>query len=511
MHAIQADAADVRLGDATVSAVVWDPPYYDNVDYDAVGEPYQAVLAAMVPDFVSELVVAPKLPQAERTERYERDLVRQAYQARRVVSPGGGIGVFWLAREPAQLKRFLEQVAPAGLQIVRAVRLDTIRTARVVAGTEPQTYLLVLEPIPAAASAVAVDVERVLALATAGALSLYDGLAELLESVWDPAELDGMMDGEFHGPSRQRLAGFLAGHPEPEQLLVELGRMILVRELVNRGARADELRGIDARELAQRLLAQLGFAVAQPIRFSIRTALLECGKVQSRLELADSLESVRGAFLTGCGLIERILRYSSLAWGHLGDRDGWDDHFGLIISSAMPDRPYPGADKLTFGQYEVLFVRLPAAFAGSGDAFNGPFFARISRAMKKAKVHDKLSTLVILRNSVQHDKEATIALPLPQLRRQCCDVFAAACEALGSVDAQQLLPLTVRPDRETRDRYGRRVLRLLDTNDIAIEVYVGSETDLTEPLIYFVSDSSRRDVDPKFLRAAIVEKLLGLT
>jgi hypothetical protein len=71
--------------------------------------------------------------------------------------------------------------------------------------------------------------------------------------------------------------------------------------------------------------------------------------------------------------------------------------------------------------------------------------------------------------------------------------------------------LTVRPVEERRYLYNRRVLRVLDPDGVAIEVYVGSETDLTEPLIYFASDSSRRDADPKFLRAAIVEKLLGLT
>jgi hypothetical protein len=117
--AIQADAADIPLGDSTVSAVVWDPPYYDNVDYDAAGEPYQAILATMVPDLVSALNVPPKLPRPERAQRYERDLVQQACEARRVVDPQGGIGVFWLAREPEELQRFLEMIAPAGLQLLR--------------------------------------------------------------------------------------------------------------------------------------------------------------------------------------------------------------------------------------------------------------------------------------------------------------------------------------------------------------------------------------------------------
>ena len=511
MHVIQADAAAVPLGDSSVSAVVWDPPYYDNVDYDAAGEPYQAILAAMVPDLVSELVVAPKLSAPERTERYEHDLLRQACEARRVVSPSGGIGVFWLAREPTELQRFLEMIAPAGLQLLRAVRLDTIRPPRMVADAGPRTYLLVLQPIPVAASAVVVDAEKVLALATVGTLSLYDGLAALLESVWDPAELDGMIPGEFRGSPRQRLTGFLASHPEPEQLLVELGRITLVRELVNRGARGDELRLIDARGLAQRLLAELGFAVARPARFSIRAALHECEIVQRQLELADSLEAVRGAFLTGCSLIERILRYASLAWGHLACGNRWNEAFGQIISSGMPGRSYAGLDKLTFGQHELLFARLSAMFADSDYAFEKALFGRITRAIKKAKIHDKLSALVALRNGVEHDKEATALLLLPQLRQRCCTVFAEACAALGDLDSQQFLPMTVRPEEERRDRYGRRVLRLLDHDGIAIEAYVESETDLTEPLIYFASDNSRRAVGPKFLRAAIVEKLLGLS
>src|SRR5258708_16716175 len=126
-------------------------------------------------------------------------------------------------------------IARAGLQLVRAVRLDTIRSLRSVPDEGHRTYLLVLQPMPAAASPVVVDAETVLALATEGALSLYDGLAELLESTWDPAELNRLISEELQGSPRQRLAGFLAAQPELEQLLIELGRVTLHRELVNRG------------------------------------------------------------------------------------------------------------------------------------------------------------------------------------------------------------------------------------------------------------------------------------
>ena len=140
VQAIQANADAIPLSEAAVSAVIWDPPYYDNVDYDTVSGHYQSVLAAMVPDLTGEPVFGPRLPRAERVRRYEEDLVQQACEARRVVRPDGSIGVFWLARKPAELSRFLKLIEPAKLKFVRAVRLDAIRPPRG-APVEQQTYL----------------------------------------------------------------------------------------------------------------------------------------------------------------------------------------------------------------------------------------------------------------------------------------------------------------------------------------------------------------------------------
>ncbi len=508
--AIRANADAIPLRDAAVSTVIWDPPYYDNIDYETVSGHYQSVLAAVIPDVTGEPVFQPRLPLAERIRRYEDDLVRQAREARRVVSPNGDIGVFWLAREPAELKRFLELIGPAALQLVHAVRLDTIRATRA-AAAEQQTYLLVLRPIPDPVLEVAVDAEKVLSLAADGALSLYDGLAQLFESVLEPEELDDLIADEGSGSSRQRLAGFLASQPELEQVLIDrIGRPNLLRELVHRGASRQDLRAMDARGIARRLLGLLGFAVARSVRFSIREALHDCDNAARQLELADSAAAVREAFLTGFNRIEAILRYAVYSWTYLECDDQWEPIFERILISAK--HSYPGPKKLSFGHFHVLFCNLPATFAASDQEPANSLFAQISPALKKAKVDQKLSVLVYWRNGVGHDKEYVTSLPVSELRKKCSTALTEACAALAETDSQRVLPVTVRPEEERRDRYNRRVLRLLDPDDAAIEVYVGSETDLTEPLIYFASDNSgRRDINPKFLRASVVEALAGLT
>lgn len=509
VRAIKANGDAIPLGDAAVSAVIWDPPYYDNVDYDTVAGHYQSVLAAVVPDITGEPVFRPRLPRAERTRRYEDDLVKQAREARRVVSPNGSIGVFWLATEPAELDRFLKLIEPAELRFVHAVRLDTIRPPRA-AAADQQTYLLVLQPISAAAPEVAVDAEKVLSLAAEGALSLYDGLVDLLESILEPEELDELIADERSGSSRQRLARLLASEPELEDLLIERGKPSLLHELVLRGARRDDLRAIDVRGLAQRLLAELGFAVARPVRFSIREALRECDNAAHRLELADSAAAVREAFLTGFNRIERILRYTVFAWVYLECGDQWKATFEQVVSSATTS--YPGPERLSFGHFHVLFTKLPVIFAASDEKYGKDLFATIARALKKAKIDQKLSDLVYWRNGVGHEKEYVTSLSVPQLRQNCLTALTRIYAALAELDSQRFLPVTVRPKEERRDRYNRRVLHLLDPDNAAIEVYVGSETDLTEPLIYFASDNNgRRDINPKFLRASVVEALSGLT
>ena len=62
VRAIKANANAIPLDDAAVSAVIWDPPYYDDIDYDTVAGHYQSVLAAVVPDISGEPVFRPGCP-----------------------------------------------------------------------------------------------------------------------------------------------------------------------------------------------------------------------------------------------------------------------------------------------------------------------------------------------------------------------------------------------------------------------------------------------------------------
>jgi len=506
--AISANANAIPAPDATVPVVIWDPPYNDDIDYGTVSALYQSVLAAVVPDISREPVFQAPPPRAERDRRHREELVEQAREARRVVGPEGSIGVFWLAKAPAELDRFIKQMESAELKLVRAVRLDTIRSPRA-ASADQQTYLLVLQPVSAAAPEVPVDSEKVLSLAAEGALSLYDGLADLFESVLDPTELDELIADEQTGPARQRLARFLASQPELERLLGELGRPSLLRELVDRGARRDDLRAIDVRGLAQRLLAQLGFAVARPVRFSIREALRDCGIADRRLGLADSADAITEAYLAGFNRIEAILKYTAYSWAYLQCGEEWGTAFKTVVSSSIPS--YPGPKKLSFGHFHVLFTKLPPTFAKADGGPRSDYFASVERAMKRAKANERLADLVYWRNGVGHKKEYVTSLTVAQLRQKCSVALTATCAALAEIDGQRLLPITVRPEEERRDRYNRRVLRLLDPDDAAIEVYVGRETDLTEPLIYFAYDNDvQRAIDPEFLRASVVEALSGL-
>ena len=187
---------------------------------------------------------------------------------------------------------------------------------------------------------------------------------------------------------------------------------------------------------------------------------------------------------------------------------------GARCSSRSSDLRSPhirGLEKLSFGHFHVLFTKLPLTLAATGQAPGKDYFTKLARALKRAKVDDRISALVYWRNGVGHKKEYVTALTVAQLRQQCSTALTEACAALAEIDRAGMLPVTVRPEYEFRYSYNRRRLGLLDPDGATIEVYVGAETDLTEPLIYFASDSNgRRPIDPKFLRASDVEVLSGV-
>jgi hypothetical protein len=183
--------------------------------------------------------------------------------------------------------------------------------------------------------------------------------------------------------------------------------------------------------------------------------------------------------------------------------------FEQVISSAK--RSYPGPDLLSFGHLHALFTQLPVTFTAGNHGPDIELFGKIAKTMRRAKVDLKLSDLGHWRNGVGHQKDYVTSLSISHLRQKSSTVLTGARAALAELDRQRFLPVTVLPEEERRDRYGRRVLRLRDTDNAPIEVYVSRETDFTEPLIYFASDNSRRDIDPRFVQASVVEALSGLT
>jgi hypothetical protein len=82
---------------------------------------------------------------------------------------------------------------------------------------------------------------------------------------------------------------------------------------------------------------------------------------------------------------------------------------------------------------------------------------------------------------------------------------------LSGLLEEAALPVVLQPVEETRDRYSRFRLRLLDHGERDVELVVAGPTDLTKPRIILRASTNPREVDPELLDASIVEERMGLT
>ncbi len=499
---VSGNMTTLPLESESADLVVWDPPYYDNIDYDLLAAPWTSFLRSVLGELDPQLPwpqVTPAanaaLPERFDPHAYEESLSAAASEIVRVARPGARLGVFWVSRVAEDLQRFVDLMQPHGLELIQTVglRTEAVRGDLEIGG--PGTYLLILRILKQAGgpSGRVVDAERLLELSSSRQHSLYAGLANILVESWDQEEINGRLPTSFKGSLSQRLAEFVASQPDPTDLLRELGSTSLRQEAERLGSKREQLVGLDAAGLARQVIRQLGFTAPTAPVFSIGSALRDASRARSRLRLAVDAEQLTGNGMAAVNAVEQVLRFSVVTWCIHSRKDGWEQ---LVEESVGK------TSKLSFGDWVQLFAAIPKRLAPESEIYDHAY-----RLLKKSRVVETLQSLVRTRNLLAHPEPGQ---DWTEVRIALNDALTNVVHKLQDLLDEAALPVVLQPVEEIRDRFSRFRLRLLDHDEREVELIVAGPTDLTKPKILLRSNPNPREVDPVLLDAGTIEQRMGL-
>lgn len=497
---LSGDMAELPLEGERFDLVIWDPPFYDNIDYDLLTAPWTSFLRSAIGELDANLRwphVRPsadiKLPDRFDPKAYEQSLSKAASQIVKLARPGARLGVFWVSRDAQDLQRFVGLMQPPGLELIQTIAL---RTGFARHDEAPETYLLVLRVLKQVGGSTGplVNAERLLELSSTGQQSLAAGLTGVLAGSLDTEEINSLLPEGLKGSVNQRLAEFVATQPDPTDLLRELGYARLRQEAQRLGSSRDQLAGLDAAGLARLVLRQLGFTVPSAPAFSIGAALQDADRARSRLQLAVSDMDVTGSGMAAIDAIERILRFSVVTWCTHSRGDDWEN---------LVEQSVGKTDRLSFGDWVALFTVVPKSLSQEND-----IYLRTQRLFKRQRVVETLQPLVRTRNQLAHPEPGQ---NWQDVRDSLDSRLRGVILKLSGLLEEAALPVVLQPVEEIRDRYSRFRLRLLDHGERDVELVVAGPTDLTKPRIILRASTNSREVDPELLDASVIEERMGLT
>lgn len=497
---LSGDMTDLPLEGERFDFIVWDPPFYDNIDYDLLAAPWTSFLRSVIGELDGNLrwprvqpSVEIKLPDRFDPEAYEQSLSQAASQVVKLARSGARLGVFWVSRSAQDLQRFVGLMQPQGLELIQTIAL---RTGLARHDEALETYLLVLRVLKQAGGSTGplVNAERLLELSSTGQQSLAAGLAGVLAESLDVEEINSLFPEGLKGSVNQRLAEFVAAQPDPTDLLRELGYARLRQEAERLGSSREQLAGLDAAGLARLVLRQLGFTVPSAPAFSIGAALHDADRARNRLQLAASVMDLTGSGMAAIDAIERILRFSVVTWCTHSQGDDWEN---------LVEQSLGKTERLSFGDWVALFTAVPKNLAQEND-----IYLRIQRLFKKQHVVETLQPLVRMRNQLAHPEPGQ---NWQDVRDSLGSRLHSVISKLSDLLEEAALPVVLQPVEEIRDRYSRFRLRLLDHGERDVELVVAGRTDLTKPRIILRASTNPREVDPELLDASVIEERMGLT
>jgi hypothetical protein len=477
--------------------VVWDPPFFDNIDYDQSAAPFNALLRTMARARGAKWIDTGSLTDKENGwfESYWDDLAAQARNIRQHVKSEGHLSVYWTSRDKSGLDRFLALLQGCGFAPVRVLRLEQ-RVGEVDAAVRTATgHLIVLRPVTATAVSSSVDAAAVLDLADSDRPTLFVGLAHLLHREWEPEDLK-RIPSSYRGTDLERVTDYLADHADLLSLLSELGLRSLRGILVNGGQTRESLADLDVRNLAARVLQSFGFTVPRQPHQSMIANLDVIRRHAAHIQLVRKRERASEIVVTASGAYERFLRLSCMAWCALRRPSDPDGLLGGLLEQA--GRRYHGADRLSLGDWAAAWV---AVVVGPADEPRIDAALRHARrSMKRAGAVSASDAFINLRNGVVHHKPEFDSMDDGNFVRLIVDRLTRIESAFSILEEQRAFPTMLEPQWEKRDNLGRRLLGARDERGRPVELYTAEAMDLTKPLVWFSQGASQRETDPLLLR-----------
>ncbi len=141
-------ATELPFGDSTISAVITDPPYYDNISYSDLSDYFfvwlKRSIGFLFPAHLT-LELTPKKKEAivasyrhadnssDARQFYEQMMASAFSEANRVLKPGGFVVVVYAHKTTAGWSTLVDSMRSAGFSITEAWPLDTENASRMLA------------------------------------------------------------------------------------------------------------------------------------------------------------------------------------------------------------------------------------------------------------------------------------------------------------------------------------------------------------------------------------------
>lgn len=495
IHVRSGDMTDLKEPDSSFDLVIWDPPFYDNIDYDNLSLPWTRFLRSTIGD-LDQTLQWPTDPSEGATGRVAFDIAGYLDSLRlageeiaRVLKSGGRLGVHWVARtgrEVDDLAGFLEKVEPAGLELVQSFAFSPATSHRLtpMAGG-PQPLLLVLRKVHVVQPS---DASSVVAAQHAGQKMMVAGLVELLEAHLDEEDLEDLIPSDFRGARSEKLAEAALSVPNPQRFLERVPKKALREYALARGADPAEVAALDHDGIANVVFHLLGWRAPVEPSFTVGGALDTIDQRIGQLRLVPADSNVAGIVLNIAAAVEDILRFSVICWLSAIHGELWEST--LVEFTGQPGH-------MTMGIWLKAFNEVPLRLAAESSVIG-----HAQRMIRKSGVRPHLDTLIRLRNRAAH--------PAPDedwgdVRGKTITEGTSVVKAFRAADSGGALPTMLRPIEESRDSYGRITLKLVGHGGHRVEFLMTQASDLSRPIVLIPGDTNPREVDPICMDAELIE------